>query len=135
MTFIDIAISLLVKHEGFEPFPYKDSRGVLSIGFGRNLLSVGISRTEALQMMQNDVQKAVALLSTFWWWENLTDNRKAALVDVTFDLEHKILTFHDMIGCLEKGDFAGAANALLDSEFANQVGQRAKDDADLLRLG
>ena len=48
----------LQEDEGFSKYPYKDSVGVWSIGFGRNLDDVGISKEEAELMLSNDVQIA-----------------------------------------------------------------------------
>ena len=46
-----------------------------------------------------------------------------------------MLSFTQMLAALEKRDFAGAAEAMLASEWASQVGQRAADLAHAMRMG
>jgi len=49
----------LEHHEGLRLKPYKDSVGKLTIGIGRNLDDVGISKSEALLLLQNDIDVAI----------------------------------------------------------------------------
>jgi len=44
-------LTTLKKHEGYSRFPYKDSRGVWTIGYGINLEDRGLEKDEALMVM------------------------------------------------------------------------------------
>jgi GH24 family phage-related lysozyme (muramidase) len=49
----------LILHESLKLKVYKDSKGIDSIGIGRNLVDVGISLAEADLLYDNDVARAV----------------------------------------------------------------------------
>jgi hypothetical protein len=55
--------------------------GKETVGIGRNLTDKGISREEAEHLARNDIAEACALLNQFPWYDGLTDNRKAALIE------------------------------------------------------
>jgi len=52
----------LIRHEGKRLKPYVDTAGKITIGFGRNLTDVGISETEARNMLSVDISRAVSSL-------------------------------------------------------------------------
>lgn len=47
--------------EGFRAFPYKCTAGFLTIGYGRNLDTNGLRRTEAQLLFDNDVSNGVCI--------------------------------------------------------------------------
>ena len=49
--------SQLERHEGLRLKPYRDTVGKLTVGYGRNLEDVGISRDEADFMLDNDIDQ------------------------------------------------------------------------------
>ena len=53
---------MLMRHEGVKRNPYKCSAGVLTIGIGRNLESVGLSDDEIFYMLKNDIRRALAAM-------------------------------------------------------------------------
>ena len=53
----DTIKALLIKHEGIKFKPYKDTVGKWTIGVGRNLDDKGISITEAMFLLQNDIDE------------------------------------------------------------------------------
>jgi lysozyme len=128
---------LLLKHEGYRQFLYKDSRNVSTIGIGRNCETKGVSIDEALFLLDDDLMFfSDKLTATFPWFSTLDENRQAALIDMTFNLGvNGFLEFHDMISALDLHDYEKAASCLLSSEYAKQVGQRSQDLAEILRTG
>ena len=46
---------MLIRHEGLRLKPYRDTVGKLTVGVGRNLDDVGITREEALMLLNNDI--------------------------------------------------------------------------------
>jgi lysozyme len=119
--------SLLVQHESYRQYPYCDITGHITIGIGRNLSDRGISQTEAFTLLDDDIiyfsGKLSQLLSYF---NQLDDNTKIALLDMCFSLGVTgFLNFHRMHAAMEKDDRITASNEILNSKWANQVGQRA----------
>ena len=127
--------SQLERDEGFRPFPYRDSVGILTVGIGRNLENVGVSKEEALFLLQNDVAKAIAgLRQALPWFDWLTVRRQAVLVNMAFNMGVAgVLEFRHMLDNLEKGDYEKSAAEMLDSLWSSQVGQRAARLAQQMR--
>ena len=117
----------LVRDEELRLKPYTDSVGKLTIGVGRNLTDKGISVQEAQGLLANDIADATAdLQAKLPWTATLDDVRKGAMLNMTFNMGiGGLLEFHDFLARMQRGDFSGAAGAMLDSLWARQVGPRA----------
>lgn len=118
--------------------PYRDTVGKLTIGYGRNLSDVGISKEEAEMMLDNDVRKAYDLAVQICRakgvnFQELPCEAKVVLVDMAFNLGSRLSGFRKMFECLHNGDFEGAAREMLDSLWARQVGARAMRLAEMMR--
>lgn len=117
----------LLRDEGLRLKPYKDSVGKLTIGVGRNLDDVGISRDEAIHLLDNDIERASAWLRTNLPWSlNLDEVRHAALVNMAFNLGGRLEGFVHFLAKMQAGDYAGAATEGRNSLWAKQVGDRAE---------
>lgn len=134
MSEIDIAMEILKRHEGYRQFPYDDTRGILSVGYGRNMATVGISEEEAAYLLGNDIQLAANRLSRLMdCWSYLTDLRRAVLIDMAVNMGvWKLLKFKKMLAALRAGDYQEAAAQILDSEAAKQTGTRYKELAAIM---
>ena len=125
-------IEQLVRDEGLQLHPYKDSVGKLTIGVGRNLDDVGVTRSEAMTLLANDVQNARDQIEQHLPWTGALDEvREAALVNMCFNLGiARLLNFKKFIADLQMalttGDYRPAAAEMLASEWAEQVGPRAR---------
>ena len=101
----------LVTHEGVELKPYRCTSDKLTIGVGRNIEDRGISHATAMQMLDEDIDICInELQQTLSYWNDLPSRVK-------------------------EGMYSKAADELLDSRYANQVGQRAVDVANMIRDG
>jgi lysozyme len=121
-------------HEGFNPHPYLDTQNRVTIGYGRNLDERGISPDEANYLFDSDFQLCVTELSKYMWYINQPYNVKYALLDMCFNLGiGRLLGFKKMIAALTVNDYTNAAIEALDSKWASQVGERAKDVALMIR--
>lgn len=123
----EVAKQMLRIHEGLRLKPYEDTTGHLTIGYGRNLDSNGISEEEAEYLFNNDVDRVDAeLTQTFEWYNSLSIDRKAVIIDMTFNLGIRGLSrFKKTISYIESKDYESASIEMLDSLWAKQVGQRA----------
>lgn len=114
---------------------YVDSTGNPTIGWGRNLRK-GISLDEAELMFQNDFKHAVSELKSCYWYLTLPAGVQAALINMNFNLGlEKLSQFTKMIAALVARNYTLAAQEALNSKWATQVGQRAKDIAVMIREG
>lgn len=118
--------NMLIREEGFSQFPYNDTKGILTIGIGRNLETNGISMGEALFMLDNDINSAIAFLNNqFSFFNKLDAIRQIVLVDMAFNLKNKLLGFVNTLQAIERGDYKTAASEMLNSDWSKQVGNRA----------
>ncbi len=136
MSYTDILKAQLLVDEGSLLVPYVDSVGKISIGIGRNLTDVGISEDERDLMFAHDLNRAVALAThIFPTFNKLSDNRKAVVCNMAFNLGNKLKGFIMMIAAVNMGNFDGASEYMMQSVWAKQVGNRAKRLSKLMREG
>jgi len=128
---------LLISHETYKQFPYIDTTGHLTIGIGRNLNDRGISTSEAFYLLDDDIVYFTGKLNHFLkFFSQLDENRQIALVDLCFNVGVQgFLNFKQMILALEAGDYHRAADEMLNSKWADQVGERATTLANIVRTG
>ena len=123
-------------HEGLRLKPYQDTVNKTTIGFGRNIEDNGISREEAEFLFENDFARCERELSPYPWYVNQQECVKAALLNMCFNLGiSRLLGFRKMIMALVAKDYTTAALEALDSKWAEQVPNRAKDVAMMIREG
>ena len=134
MSYLDIVAGQLPVDEGSKSHPYRDSVGILTIGVGRNLESVGLRADEIAILLRNDIAQAdkdaQSLIPTF---QRLSDQRKAVLVNMCFMGIGRLKGFVKMLAAMEAEDWDTAASELLDSTYHRQVGERAERLAQQLR--
>lgn len=125
---------LIKHHEGLRLLPYECTAGKITIGYGRNLEDKGILLDEAEMMLTHDVYECVVdLKNNFPWFRELSEARMQALVDMRYNLgKMGFRKFKGMIKAIEDGDYRKAAEEMLDSRWANQVGERAHRLADMM---
>lgn len=127
----------LARHEGSRLKPYRDSVGKLTIGTGRNLDDVGIFADEEDLMLTNDINRAVKVLNDHLDWANSLDQpRYFVLVNMTFNLGiGRLLGFHNMLTAVQSGDYQVAADEMMNSVWAKQVGVRALELSNQMKTG
>ena len=130
---------LTKEFEGCRLKPYKCPAGKLTIGYGRNLDDVGISQAEADMMFERDFAKAEADVRDICKEfginvDDLIEQRFYVLTDMCFNLgKGGLKKFKKLFSALKKDLYDDAANAMLDSLWAKQVGNRATKLAALMR--
>lgn len=138
MIILNTLEKLLTFDEGKRLTPYKDSRGIWTIGIGHNLQANGVpvgllppdvtltypgclgylqehglTETQCDQLFHYDILHVCGFLTTFPWFRVLDVVRQAAVQDMAFNLgEHTFREFTGFCGFLAKGDFKGAADDL-----------------------
>ena len=126
----------LIRDEGLRYKPYKDSVGKITIGVGRNLTDVGLSLEEIYYLLENDIERCKGQLISYSWYTKQPPGVKDALINMCFNLGLEgLLAFRTMIRLLDKGKYQDAAEAALDSSWAKQVPERAKQITHAIALG
>jgi lysozyme len=130
-------VEQLKRHEGLRLKPYKCTANKISIGVGRNLDDIGISEKEAEILLLNDIEEAKRqLFAHFPWTQDLDGVRLAALINFTFNVGiGTVSKFVNAMALLKDGKFDTASEEFLQSQWANQVGQRAIDVTEQIRTG
>lgn len=115
---------------------YYDSVGVATIGYGRNLEHNGLSDDEAEFLLNNDVDDALKDCKTLFFWHELSETRKQVIANMVFNMGlPTVLDFNNMIAAIDRKDWPKAAEEMLDSTWARQVGSRAKELAQMMEKG
>ena len=129
----------LMRHEGFRSKPYLCTAGKMTIGYGRNIEDVGISKHLASLMLKEDISIAlgeVTRLVSEQAWVKMGRNRNAVLVNMCFNLGvSRLARFKKMLAALEAGDYPVAALEMMSSRWADQVGDRARELRDVMLKG
>lgn len=130
-------ITDLRRDEGERLKPYRDTVGKLTIGVGRNLDDVGLSSEESAYLLANDINKVLRQLDEkLPWWRGLCFNRQRVLINMAFNLGIAgLLGFKNTLAAVQAGQYDKAAEGMLSSKWASQVGKRAVRLADLMRNG
>lgn len=154
----------LILHEGMKLRPYKCPANKWTIGVGRNLEDVGLSRDEqhklfrtsnlnrkeaidgllargiteeeALYLLDNDIEKCITDVKQFSFFENLNPVRQKVIIDMRLNLGFAGLKgFKRMISALEQGDYDKAAEEMKDSKWYSQVGIRGRRLVKMMKTG
>lgn len=130
-------------------FPYRDSRGLWTIGCGHLIdsrkggswpewmRSVPMLDEDALRLLNEDIDACISNLNRYLpWWHRLTDRRKHVLISMVFQMGISgVLAFRRMIEALEKEDYSRAAKEMQDSKWAEQTPERADRMAAMMLAG
>jgi len=127
-------VELLKQQEGYRRHPYDCTEGFLTVAYGRNLDTNGISEREAEYLLKNDIDNARSDLTnnlSFFW--ELSPTRKDALINMVFQLGLSgVIKFKMMLHHLKEKDFQSAAREALDSKWAKQTPSRAEQIAKMI---
>lgn len=137
MDWHDTLKDQLVIDEGKRNIYYPDTKGKWTIGVGHNLADKPLSDRAIFVILDDDVRDAeLDARKIFRCFDDLSDNRKCAVVNLSFNMGYRTLSiFNQFIALMEAGEFARAADDLLQTAYARQVGDRAKRVAELIRGG
>lgn len=122
------------------PYAYTDSEGYLTIGIGRLIdkrKGGRLRNDEITYLFNNDVdEKLDELTRALPWFQNLDDARRGVLMNMAFNLGVPgLLKFPKTLSLVQQGKYAEAADEMLDSLWAKQVGDRAKRLSQQMRTG
>lgn len=123
--------------EGLRLFPYRDTVGKLTVGYGRNIDDRGISEDEAEYMLDNDIDDHLEKVrANVLFFDTLNEPRQMVLANMGFNLGiNGLLGFKKTLRAVAEGRYDEAATMMLQSKWAHQVGVRARRLAMIMRTG
>ena len=148
---IDIVVERLKREEGLRLEAYRDSEGVLTIGYGFNLEvpmdavergyldghdpADGVTQEQAEWLLRHRAERAIADFQGRWPpYADQPFPVRVALADMAYELgDTGLAEFHTMLRLLEQGDYAAAADDALQTLWAREVPNRARRVTDLFR--
>lgn len=118
----------LRRDEGVKHEMYVDSEGWLSIGVGHNLRQRPLSDRAIQVILEDDVRDTTeGLMAAHPWVGALSEVRQEVLINMAFNMGLGGLnSFKRMLVAVQNGQWKKAADEILDSNYAKQVGDRAK---------
>lgn len=125
-------------HEGLSLKAYNDSRGFNTIGYGHlNIENYpSIDKQTADKLFDRDIDHALAEANKLPEFGKLDPVRRMAIVDLIYNMGRgKFTNFVKTRQLLAEGKYPEAAQELLRSDYAGQVGDRAKEVAALIKSG
>ena len=141
-------IDLVIKHEGLRLTVYDDATGKPivagsqcvgnpTLGVGRELSKTGISDAEARELLKNDIVRfSKELDKALPWWRKLTENRQQVIFSMAFNMGIAgLLGFKNTLKSIQDGNYEAGATQMLESKWSKQVGKRAVELAEMMRLG
>lgn len=139
----DWLMNLIGKHEGVRNKPYKDSKGLWTVGIG-HLIGDGktlppewnktFSDDEVKALFKQDYDHHARAAANIPGYDKVNEKGKGALIDITFNMGPSwYKKWPNFTKALGAGDTEGAVGQLQGSLWAKQVGNRANDDIGLLR--
>jgi lysozyme len=130
------------RHEGYSGDAYQDSLGFWTWGYGHLIGKTEpsvktISKADAEMLFEADYQVAVSTArSLLFAWEAIGEARRGAMVNMAFNLGFsKLKQFAKTLSHIEGGRYKEAADEMLNSMWAKQVGSRAVELAAQMRTG
>ncbi len=128
--------------EGYRRAVYQCPAGFDTCGIGYNLdanplnlpperiaaiRKEGIGRVAATALCVDMCQQLEHDLSgKLPWWSKLSEARQQVLLNMAYNIGvRRLLVFKKTLAHLERGDYAQAADEMLNSKWAKQVGNRA----------
>ena len=121
-------ITALRNMEGVEHESYQDSLGNWTIGVGHKGAYPGEvwTNTQIDAALTSDITKAASSLDrALPWLETMGEIRWSAMVNQCFNMGlGNLLNFHEQLTALQASDWVGAAHAMQDSEWYQQVPNR-----------
>lgn len=116
-------------------YPYYDSVGKLTVGYGHNLEAKGLPADVIMMLLNIDIADALEdVRHCFSCYDQLSHPRKQVLVSMALNLGRDGLAkFVHFIGAVHRGDWEEAAQEIINSRAATQAPGRYNPLAKMMR--
>jgi lysozyme len=136
---------MVIANEGWRTKPYKDSRGLWTVGVG-HLIGNGktlpkewdreLTNEEVRQLFEKDFDEHLKQAQKTPGWDKANEAGRAGLIDLTYNMGGYWYTkFKKAAAFLKDGNFKDAALELKNSAWYKQVGGRAPVTISLISSG
>lgn len=129
--------NVLLQQSEYRQFPYINKAGHITIGVDRNLSTRGITLTESLNFLDDDICFFATKLAFYVPdFNELDEVRRMALISMAIYLGMQdFLDFKGMITAIDHKDFEAAAHEILESKAASQDIRRFQQLAFMMKTG
>jgi lysozyme len=123
------------KHEGFVEHVYDDSLGIPTIGYGFAIKDLVLDEDIAEEILIRKLEKLKRNANArFKWLEDMPQEVQEVVLNMCYQLGVTgVSKFRKAISALQEGDWEEAANEMLDSLWARQTPNRAKELSNTVR--
>jgi len=129
--------SELTRDEARKPRLYQDTLGNWTGGIGHNFTAKPLSDRVIDLLYEEDSNAAVADLDrSLPWWRTLSEARQRVLANMCFNMGiGTLLEFKNTLKAIQEQRWSDAAQGMLNSKWAGQVGDRAHRLAKMMEQG
>jgi len=135
---IDKIKDMMIRHEGLRLTPYRCTVNKLTLGVGRNIEDVGITKEEALFLLNNDINLCVTdlwdIFNEIDEFSEIPENIQMVLVNMRFQLgPSRFRKFKKMIAAVKESNWPEMIIQMKDSRWYKQTTNRANDLISMVR--
>ena len=122
-------------HEGFVEHVYDDSLGIPTIGYGFAIKDLILEEDLCEEILLRKLRTlGRSVMGKFPFFDSLPSYCKDVLMEMCFQLGVTgVSKFKKALKAMEDGDWEKAADEMLDSKWAKQTPNRAKEMSDIIR--
>ena len=122
-------------HEGFVEHVYDDSLGIPTIGYGFAIKDLILEEDLCDEILLRKLHiLGRSVMGKFPFFDSLPSECKSVLMEMCYQLGVTgVSKFKKALKAMEDGDWDKAADEMLDSKWAKQTPNRAKEMSDIIR--
>ena len=123
------------KHEGFRSKVYKCTEGFDTIGYGFAIKDLELDEDIAEEILIRKIEKLVKRVrSKFDWLDTVPREVQGVLVNMSYQMGVSgVSKFKKALHAMQMFQWKKAADEMLDSRWAKQTPNRAKELSDIIR--
>ena len=122
-------------HEGFVEHVYDDSLGIPTIGYGFAIKDLILEEDLCDEILLRKLRiLGRSVMGKFPFFDSLPSDCKDVLMEMCYQLGVTgVSKFKKALKAMDDGDWEKAADEMLDSKWAKQTPNRAKEMSDIIR--
>ena len=122
-------------HEGFVEHVYDDSLGIPTIGYGFAIKDLILEEDLCDEILLRKLRiLGRSVMGKFPFFDSLPSECKSVLMEMCYQLGVTgVSKFKKALKAMESGDWEKAADEMLDSKWAKQTPNRAKEMSNIIR--
>ena len=122
-------------HEGFVEHVYDDSLGIPTIGYGFAIKDLILEEDLCDEILLRKLRiLGRSVMGKFPFFDSLPSECKSVLMEMCYQLGVRgVSKFKKALKAMENGDWEKAADEMLDSKWAKQTPNRAKEMSNIIR--